>query len=71
MPSIEQIVALRYNDMKALRKELERIFPGEKWKVDTEMGQYHLTIPRMLTKEEIALIDSKQRHYRRRSERRR
>lgn len=42
MPSVEQIVALRYNDMKALRKELERIFPGEKWKVDVRGIPYHV-----------------------------
>jgi hypothetical protein len=34
MSSVEQIVALRYNDMKALKKELDRLFPGQKWEVD-------------------------------------
>jgi hypothetical protein len=34
MPSVEQIVSLRYNDMNALKKELDRLFPGQKWEVD-------------------------------------
>ena len=31
---VQQIVPLRYNDMKALEADLNRLFPGQEWSVE-------------------------------------
>ncbi|KAK4109268.1 hypothetical protein N656DRAFT_346862 [Canariomyces notabilis] len=67
--AVQQVVPLRYNDPRALDKELKMLFGDGNYAVDFEMGQFILTAPRQLTENEIAHIKSKQRHYKRRSNR--
>ncbi|KAK4464069.1 hypothetical protein QBC42DRAFT_54062 [Cladorrhinum samala] len=68
---IQQVLRLRYNDYQALAEELQKLFPDSTYSVEIEMGQFILTLPRELDEDEIASIDSKQRHYQRQATRRR
>lgn len=67
--TVQQIIHLRYNDLKALREELTKLFPNGDFAVDVQMGQFILTLPRGLSQTEVDVINSKQRHYQRPSER--
>ncbi|KAK4235367.1 hypothetical protein C8A03DRAFT_17879 [Achaetomium macrosporum] len=69
--AVQQVIHLRYNDLGALNEELTRLFGEGNCGVEFEMGQIILTLPRALVESEILRIQSKRRHYRSRSDRRR
>ncbi|KAK9773192.1 hypothetical protein AB5N19_11830 [Seiridium cardinale] len=65
---VDQIIPLRYNDVGAVTKFLNQLFPS--WSYDTQLGEYHFHLPRELDQEELQNLWRAQRHYRKRSEKR-
>lgn len=66
--TVQQIIHLRYNDVKSLQEELTKLFPDGDFAVNVQMGQFILTLPRGLSQTEVDTINSKQRHYQRPSD---
>lgn len=56
---VQTVPSLRYTDLDALEKVLEKIFAGQVWSVTWRRGKVIIEAPRTLREEEIAQVTNR------------